>query len=438
VGQDRTDPARPTLLVIHGRHGAASPMRIMSAARDLCNVVFLGDLDRPDVAAELRQVQSFARVIDIAGLDEATVCRLASAQAPDGVLTFSEHRLRLTAAVAAACSVPFHSRETVEVLTDKLLQRRVLMEQGVQSTINTLLQGPDDVDSALRLVGTPAVLKPRVGAGSVDTCLVSSAAECRARLAEFTTGEAPAPRDFVLEELLVGDPAQAGPFWGDYVSVESVVENGKPRTIAVTGKLPLTPPFRESGQISPAALPDKLADDVVQLAEGALRALRVRHGVTHTELKLTAQGPRIIEVNGRLGGLVADVLQRAAGYDLVTAALRLALGIPLGAAVPRWERVAFQYFLTPPSDNVVPGPRSIIEHLDEIPGVHLVDLQLGEGWRADWRAGTTGWIGVVYGTADDHTALQDVVTRLRDHMDLFWRRQTSPVPDRRPGQYTGR
>jgi hypothetical protein len=169
VGHNGTGPTRSTLLVIYDRHGAASPMRILSAARGLCNVVFLGDLDQPESAAELRPVQNLARVVDIAGLDEATVCRLARAQAPDGVLTFSEHMLRLTAAVAAACGVPFRSRETVEVLTDKLLQRRVLVEQGVQSTINTVLRGLDDVDSALRLVGTPVVLKPRVGAGSVDT-----------------------------------------------------------------------------------------------------------------------------------------------------------------------------------------------------------------------------------------------------------------------------
>ncbi|MGD3110883.1 ATP-grasp domain-containing protein [Streptomyces sp. YGL11-2] len=334
-----------------------------------------------------------------------------------GVVTLSEHRLRLTAAVAAYCGLRFHSRETAAVLTDKYRQRQILLESGVQGTGCALVRHPDEAASALALVGTPAVLKPRHGAGSVDTCLVASVDECRSRLAEFA-GEV--HRDFVLEEFLRGDPKQTGPGRGDYVSVESLVVDGESRTVAVTGKPPLVPPFRETGHVLPAPVAPALAADVIRLEQAAIRALGVRHGATHTEVKLTADGPKIIEVNGRLGGYVAEIVQRHTGYDMVAAALRLALGMPVTAPQPAprlADPVVFQYWLVPPGGPLKPGPPSLLERLAELPGIDLVDVSPPGTWHTDWRRGTTGAIGVIYGSATDHAELG----QLQERLDHFWR-----------------
>ncbi|RPF35123.1 acetyl-CoA carboxylase biotin carboxylase subunit family protein [Streptomyces sp. TLI_185] len=414
----------PTLLVVHDQ-GSAGPLRVLSSARGLGRVVFLCEPRHPAVAAELGQVAGHAEVVDITGLDDAEVCRLAAGLSPDGIVTFSEHRLRLTAAVAAHCGLRFHSPEVTDALTDKFRQRQALA--GVQDTACVLLRHPDDCAGALARVGTPAVLKPRHGAGSVDTCLVGSPAECRDRLAEFTEDT---PGDFVLEEYLPGDPGLTPPGWGDYVSVESLVVDGEPRTVTVTGKPPLAPPFRETGHILPAPVPAALAADVVELEQRALRALGIRHGVTHTEVKLTADGPRIIEVNGRLGGNVAEITQRRMGYDMVGAALRLALGLPVTAPEPlRPGReagpVAFQYMLIPPADPVSPGPLSLIESLADLPGVDLVDVRAPDSHHAGWRRGTLGAIGVIYGTAGSHTQLAELLRQLQTRAELYWYGATS-------------
>ncbi|MDV9178261.1 ATP-grasp domain-containing protein [Streptomyces sp. W16] len=425
--------ALPTLLVVHDQ-GSAGPLRILAAARRLCRVVFLCEPEHPALKAELGQVAAHADVVDITGLGAEEVGRLAAGLSPDGIVTFSEHRLRLTAAVAAHCGLPFHSAGTVDALTDKFRQRHVLADHGVQHTGCALLRHPDDCAGALALVGTPAVLKPRHGAGSVDTCLVGSADECRHRLAEFTGS---APRDFVLEEFLRGDPGYADTGWGDYVSVESLIVDGEPRTVAVTGKPPLVPPFRETGHILPAPVPVPLAAEVVGLEQAAVRALGIRHGITHTEVKLTADGPRIIEVNGRLGGFVAEIVQRRTGYDMVAAALRLALGLPVTVPEPSLpgrgpDPVAFQYMLIPPADPVTPGPLSLVETLEELPGVDLVEVSAPDGRHGDWRRGTLGAIGVVYGTAPDHTQLRYLLGLLRDRMELFWY-GVAPAPAVRSG-----
>ncbi|MYR86506.1 hypothetical protein GTY41_16575, partial [Streptomyces sp. SID685] len=237
--------ALPALLVVHDR-GSATAWRILSAARGLCRVIFLCEPRNPAYQAELEQIGGHAEIADITGLGEAEICRLAENLGPAGVITFSEYRLRLTAAIAEHCGLRFHSRATAAALTDKYRQRQTLSDAGVQHTGCVLVRDPDQAATALAELGTPAILKPRHGAGSVDTCLIDSAGELRARLAEFT---ADGEREFVLEEFLRGDPARTGPGWADFVSVESLVVDGEPRTAAISGKPPMVPPFRETGHV---------------------------------------------------------------------------------------------------------------------------------------------------------------------------------------------
>ncbi|MEU5798230.1 ATP-grasp domain-containing protein [Streptomyces sp. NPDC047813] len=412
--------ALPALLVVHDR-GSATAWRIVSAARGLCRVIFLCEPDNPAYQDELAQIGKHAEIADLTGLGEAEVCRLAESLDPAGVLTFSEHRLRLTAAIAEHCGLRFHSRATAAALTDKYRQRRALSQAGVQHTGCVLVRDPDQAAAALARVGTPAVLKPRHGAGSVDTCLITSADELRARLAEFAAG---ADRDFVLEEFLPADPTRTGPGWADFVSVESLVVDGEPRTAAINGKPPLVPPFRETGHVLPAPVTADVAAEAERLAEAAVRALGIRHGITHTEVKFTPRGPRVIEVNGRLGGFIAEIVQRRTGYDMVAAALRLALGLPVTAPDParlHGDRVTFQYLLLPPTGPLRPGPRSLLDDLGDLPGVDLVDVSPPADWHIDWRRGTIGAIGTVYGSAADHTELRALISQLTDRVDQFWR-----------------
>ncbi|MDM4721492.1 hypothetical protein QTQ03_18535 [Micromonospora sp. WMMA1363] len=48
--------------------------------------------------------------------------------------------------------------------------------------------------------------------------------------------------------------------------------------------------------------------------------------MTHTEVKLTPDGPDIIEINGRVGGHLNRLLRLVDGPDLVAVALSLAMG----------------------------------------------------------------------------------------------------------------
>ncbi|HTJ69428.1 MAG TPA: ATP-grasp domain-containing protein [Actinospica sp.] len=252
--------------------------------------------------------------------DPAQAAERIRALRPDAVLTFSDRRVRLTAHVTHALDLPGHDPGAADVLTDKLLQRDALRRAGIDAVRYAGIRSAADWPAALAAVGLPAVLKPRRGEGSRDTHLIPDEAAARTL---------PTAEGFVLEEYLAGE--DRGEF-GDYVSVETVLAHGRTHHVAVTGKFPLLPPFRERGHIWPAPIADDERARLLTLVDRAVAALGVHTGILHTEIKLTPDGPRIIEVNGRLGGHINELCLHATGRSLTEAAARVALDRPPSAS----------------------------------------------------------------------------------------------------------
>lgn len=388
--------------------GAASPMNVLASARDLADVVFLCDRRLPYVGAVFDELSTLAPVWDITGQSVAEIADESGFENLAGITTFSETQLAHTAALAARRGLRFLSPAVARAATDKFGQRRLLARGGVQHTRCAVVRTVADLTDALGEVGLPAIVKPRSGAASADTCLLTSLAEATALVREFLVARP--GRELVVEELLRGDPSVAGPGWGDYVSVESVTSGGRTCHVEITGKFPLAEPFRETGYVVPATIDAPVRREVLALTRAAIDAVGIRDGASHVEVKLTPAGPRVIEVNGRLGGYVADLVRRARGYDLVRATLGAALGRPSeppAAGPPR--RHAFQYFLTPPMDAVelrrFDGAEDLLRHR----GIHLVEAVKAVGQSLDWRQGTLAYIAIVHGSGTDHDDVRRLV-----------------------------
>jgi biotin carboxylase len=65
------------------------------------------------------------------------------------------------------------------------------------------------------------------------------------------------------------------------------------------------------------------------MAGRAIEALGIVDSVVHTEIKLTPDGPKLIEVNGRLGGRPPFVLQEVSSVNLFQVACAVAAGRPV-------------------------------------------------------------------------------------------------------------
>jgi biotin carboxylase len=160
---------------------------------------------------------------------------------------------------------------------------------------------------------------------------------------------------------------------------------------------------------------------VLEVATAALCALGVQTGGFHTEIKFTPSGPQVIEVNGRLGGAVPEMLFEASGVSLMQLSMRVALGEPVIVEGPiPCTRIGWCLIVQPPASarHVVS-----IEGLDRLakrPGVNMVRLNHGPGDRLDWRDGTRGYVYLASGVSEDYDRLLETDRFLHEEVLIVY------------------
>jgi biotin carboxylase len=407
---DRDSPPRVAVMY---EPGAFSPLEIAEAARGLCDLIWVTGWSAPLDSALVRLLPRLGTTIDVRDLDRAaSVAALRDARA-DGIVVFTDAAQQPAAELARELELPFHSPQTALWLCDKLEQRRALRAAGLpvpaalalrRSDIGTRAQA-----DALALTW-PAVLKPRRGSGGSETFLVSGPGELLAVL-----DDVPGEREFILEEYLPDRPDAPGAPVADMVSVELVVADGRSRHVAISGRFPIVEPLRENGGFLPSHLDADASAAVVDAAKQAAAALGVERGVLHIEVKQTPAGPRIIEVNGRVGGIVPMLLRRVGGPPLISWALRLALALDIEPFEPvlAGAAVAFYYVWLPPVGDFDVRETRGFDAVLSLPQVDQAWLNRRVGDRVSSReGGMFGHLGAAYGVVASHEELWSLVAEL--------------------------
>jgi biotin carboxylase len=392
--------------------GSFATLALFEAADGLCDLLWVADTSRSDVAALRKLLARLGTVVDVAGLTTAEAAAAIGAHQPDGILALADDALTYTAELAELLDLPFHSTATARRLTDKFAQRAALAEHDLVVPRSWIVAGDDPVvglaavDAAIRY---PAVLKPRRGEGSRDTFPVDSREGLHAVAATALADGL--VRDLVVEEFIADGPEGiAGDGFAGYVSVESFVEGGHVTHLAVNGRTPAAYPFRETGFFIPSALAPSLAAAVLEVAGRAAEAVGVTTGCLHTEIKLTPDGPVVIEVNGRIGGGVPELLAATSGTRFLTIAMQLALGVHVEVATPlHFGRIGFLLYVHAPRELEVITSIEGLDELRALEGVDEVVLRRGPGAKVNWREGNHGHVLSVFGTVEDHEALRVVL-----------------------------
>jgi biotin carboxylase len=400
-------------------------MAISEAAEEICDLIWIVDTSVAETASMSRLLCRLGGMVDVAGMSlERAAAEVAGAR-PDGILALADSMLMWTATVAALLELPFVTPTVAERLTDKYLQRAALQHAGLPVPGFWRIPDDDREDSwrELELAATfPAVLKPRSGEGSRDTVRVHSLQELRAMVAETPGTPGSLRPQLVLEEYLRDLPDHGDRPFADYVSVESVVSGGSVSHVAITGRFPPAEPFRETGFFIPSAFEEHHCTAIADVAAAAVRAVGVDIGLLHTEVKLTPEGPRIIEVNGRIGGGVPEMLADATGVELLQIALRVALGEAIVFdTMPPCKQVGYLLYVQAPLPMRTIGSLTGLDRLRAHPGVQEVTVNRGPGSSVDWRAGNHGHVFSVRGAVADHEALREIerhaTTEIQIHGD---------------------
>ncbi|MGA2209272.1 MAG: ATP-grasp domain-containing protein [Acidimicrobiales bacterium] len=420
-------PDLPLLAVAYGDRSV--PMfQLLEATSAICRVLWIVDGTEPESHGIVRPLSRFGAVVDIAGLPVTEAARLVREHRPDGIIAYRERDLSLVASLAEQLGLQYHEPIVARRLVDKLYQRRALADGGLPTPSVVEVDITDDpslVDEIAAQVVFPVMVKPRRGNGSSYVFKAGDPQELAAifsRCASWSNQD----HEFIVEEFLEDLPELSQAGFASFVSVETVLVDGEIHHIATNGRLPLADPFRETGTFIPSELDAEQTSSVLTVATDAIRALGVRNGCLHTEIKLTPNGPRVLEVNGRVGGGVADMLKLACGLDVVALSVRVALGLPIDLEdMVACPRVGYRFLYQPPVSAHVVATIEGLDRVSELPGIHRVYLQHGPGNEFDAADGSVAYLFDTVGSVSDHDALLAVVRTIRDTVSVTYGKRAS-------------
>ena len=235
----------------------------------------------------------------------------------DGVAAVGDRPAVAAAVTAEMLGIPFHPAAAANACHDKYLARQLYQAAGLLTPWFWRASLDDDAAALGRRAGYPCVLKPLGLSGSRGVIRANDAdefmaafrriakmGECLVQVERYIPG-----REFALEGL--------------------VTAAGELQTLAVFDKPdPLEGPFfEESIYVTPSRETSEVQRNLVETAGRAARALGLRHGPVHAELRHNAEGAWMLEMHARpIGGLCARTLRFAGGMPLEEVILRHAVG----------------------------------------------------------------------------------------------------------------
>jgi biotin carboxylase len=250
-----------------------------------------------------------------------------------------------------ALGLPGNGGRTARTLKDKSLTRRLLVEHDLAPVRFRVVRSGAEIADLLGEVGGRVVVKPLDGSGSADVHVVTDAHE--AELAAKAMAAAGYPR-VIAEEYLDGP----------VITVEAFSANGRHLTLGLTEET-VNGCHTEVGITAPSRVTGPYEQAARELTTRLLDAAGVVEGPSHTELVLTAAGPRILESHNRMAGVgIPELIRRAYGVDENRWFLSVPLGLEeLPARPPEPVGGAAIRFFEPP-----PGSLVSVTGLDRVDG----------------------------------------------------------------------
>jgi biotin carboxylase len=258
---------------------------------------------------------------------------------PDAVLTFWENSIDVVARVATALGLPTNPVDGIDAARSKVRTRELSAQLGLPTPRARRVRSLDELFAASSYVGFPAVVKPEFGAsamGCVKVDRMEQLPDVYTLVRNVVTPESDgifrAGNDLLVEEYLDGVE----------FDVDLVMHEGSCVFSSVSQNWPTQEPsFQETGLHVPPDHDRKQVSRLVDLCVATAQGFGLTRGVLHIEGKCTSRGPRIVEVNARMGGgRIHQFVQAVWGVDLIEAHVRSMLGLPPALSPARKPQAA--------------------------------------------------------------------------------------------------
>lgn len=254
----------------------------------------------------------------ISTIDIPKVVEAAKRHKIDGIMTLaSDMPMRTVAAVAKEMNLIGIDEQTAINATNKYEMRKALKKGNVPIPLFYKVSSLEELHDCLPNFKGKFITKPADNSGSRGIYLVDDKSKAEEAFLYSKTNSRNG--DVVVEEYMEGPE----------VSVETLTVDGVCHVIQITDKLTTgAPHFVEMGHSQPSQLSQDIKERIKEVAVAANKAIGIRNGPSHTEIIVTEDGPKIVELGARLGGdcITTNLVPLSTGIDLVKCCIEISLG----------------------------------------------------------------------------------------------------------------
>lgn len=311
----------------------------------------------------------------------------------DGIMTLaSDMPMRTIAKVSTELGLAGISEKTAYRATDKAAMRKTLEKAGVPIPVYYKVSNEQEFFEAvqnLRKQGYKVIVKPADNSGSRGVEFISNYTNEKLQEVYKYSKNLSRSGDIVVEEYMEGPE----------VSVETLTIKGECNIIQITDKLTTGAPyFVEMGHSQPSQLDEMIQKKIKEVTIAANRAIGITNGPSHTEIKVTDSGPKIVEIGARLGGdnIATHLVPLSTGIDMIEKCIFIALNKKVELTIKKHEASAIRYFT---AKKGIIKKITGIEEAKNVEGIRQVSIVHGMGERVTTIRSSIDRIGFVISEA---------------------------------------
>jgi biotin carboxylase len=344
----------------------------------------------------------------ISTIDTPAILKAAMRHKINGIMTLaSDIPMQSVAVVSHEMGLAGINEDTALKATNKAFMRDALREAGVPVPLFFRVKGKEAFKEAVekvRVAGYKCIVKPADNSGSRGVDLLKEDADLD--IAYDYTNHYSRGGEIVVEEYMEGPE----------VSVETLAVDGDVHVIQITDKLTTGAPyFVEMGHSQPSQHSEETRKRIAEVAVAANKAIGIQNGPSHTEIKVTKDGPKIVELGARLGGdcITTHLVPLSTGVNMVECSIRIALGEKPDLE-PKWNKgSAIRYLKT--GIGTVKEIKGV-DDAEKISGIVQVSIVHGVGEQVGEIKSSVDRAGFVVAQAED---AQKAVTMAEDAVAII-------------------
>lgn len=332
---------------------------------------------------------------EISTIDTPSILKAAKRHQVDGIMTLAtDMPMMAVATVAKEMNLVGISVDTALKTTNKAFMREALREAGIPvplffrvTTKHDYLEAVNEVNSA----GYRCIIKPADNSGSRGIDFLSDYEPETIERAYKYSRQYSRSGELMVEEYMEGPE----------VSVETLSVEGRCHVIQITDKITTgVPYFVEMGHSQPSYLSEDIKDEIKKITIAANHALGIENGPSHTEIKVTKDGPKIVELGARLGGdnITTHLVPLSTGVDMVECCIRIALGEKPDLVQKHQKGAAIRYFKAD-HGKIVGIYR--IEEATKLDGIQQISVVHGIGETLHGIKGSGDRVGFIIAQASN-------------------------------------